>query len=99
MERVHEKDIPSVFSVPAGEKGIGWFCAMEIIHKKTKNGKDFMRMKILDMDNNAAWLRVWGKFPHPPEPYTLWVANVHNDSNWGMSTSAYKMKQVTAYDN
>jgi len=71
---------------------------MDIIYKKTKNGKDFMRMKILDMDNNSAWLRVWGKFPNPPELYTLWVANVHNDPNWGMSTSAWKMKQVTAYD-
>ena len=71
---------------------------MDIIHKITKNGKDFMRMKILDMDNNTAWLRVWGKFPEAPDPYTLWVANVHNDQNWGMSTSAWKMKQVTAYD-
>ena len=98
MQRVEEKEIPSIFAVPAGEKGIGWFCVMDIIYKKTKNGKDFMRMKILDMDNNSAWLRVWGKFPNPPELYTLWVANVHNDQNWGMSTSAWKMKQVTAYD-
>ena len=98
MQRVEEKEIPSVFAVPGGEKGIGWFCVMDIIYKKTKNGKDFMRMKILDMDNNSAWLRVWGKFPNPPELYTLWVANVHNDPNWGMSTSAWKMKQVTAYD-
>ena len=98
MERVHEKNIESIFSVPGGEKGVGWFCVMDIIHKKTKNGKDFMRMKILDMDNNTAWLRVWGKFPEAPDPYTLWVANVHNDKNWGMSTSAWKMKQVTAYD-
>ena len=98
MERVREKNIDSIFSVPPGEKGVGWFCVMDIIHKKTKNGKDFMRMKILDMDNNTAWLRVWGKFPESPDPYTLWVANVHNDKNWGMSTSAWKMKQVTAYD-
>jgi DNA polymerase III subunit alpha len=98
MARVHEKNIDSIFSVPGGEKGVGWFCVMDIIHKKTKNNKDFMRMKILDMDNNTAWLRVWGKFSEAPEPYTLWVANVHNDKNWGMSTSAWKMKQVTAYD-
>ena len=55
-------------------------------------------MKITDSENNSAWLRVWGKFEDAPQPFSIWVAQVASDPQWGMSTSAYKMKQVTAYD-
>ena len=98
LTRVREKHVIPVFEVPSGKRGIGWFCTLEVISKLTKNGKPFLRMKICDDQNNTGWLRVWGKFESPPAPYTLWVGDVHNDPNWGMSTSSYKVKQVTSYD-
>lgn len=98
VERIKRKNISSVFDIPAGERGVGWFCITDVIAKTTKNGKPFYRFKCMDNNNNSGWVRVWGKFSEPPELYTIWVANVHNDANWGMSTSSYKIKRVTAYD-
>ena len=98
MERVAKKNIESLFDIEAGTRGVGWFCVTDIISKVTKNGKPFFRFKVMDNNSNTAWLRVWGQFKFVPELYTIWVADAHNDPNWGMSTSVYKMKQVTAYD-
>jgi hypothetical protein len=77
---------------------VGWCCALEVHAKKTKNNKSYYRMKVMDSNNNTAWLRVWGKFEEEPVAFSLWVAQVASDPQWGMSTSTYKMKQVTAYD-
>ena len=55
-------------------------------------------VKVMDLDNNTGWLRVWGSFSEPPELYTLWMADVHNDANWGMSTSSAKVRKITAFD-
>lgn len=98
LSRISEKGVISVFDIPAGTKGVGWCCILEAHEKKTKNGKSYYRMKVTDSENNTAWLRVWGKFNEEPVPFSLWVAQVASDPQWGMSTSAYKMKQVTAYD-
>lgn len=98
LRRITEKGVQSVFDIEKGTKGVGWCCVLEAHEKKTKNNKSYYRMKITDSENNSAWLRVWGKFEEPPKPFSLWVAQVASDPQWGMSTSSYKMKQVTAYD-
>jgi DNA polymerase-3 subunit alpha len=98
MERVGKKNIESLFDIESGTRGVGWFCVTDMISKVTKNGKPFFRFKVMDNNSNTAWLRVWGQFKFVPELYTIWVADTHNDPNWGMSTSVYKMRQVTAYD-
>jgi len=98
IDRVQKKNIDSIFSVKPSARGVGWFCITDIIAKVTKNGKPFFRLKITDNNSNTAWLRVWGLFKDIPELYTLWVGDVHNDPNWGMSTSVYKLRKVTAYD-
>jgi hypothetical protein len=98
IDRVNEKKIDSIFSVPQGETGVGWFCVTEVHEKKTKNNKRFYRLRIIDDQNNFAWLRVWGTLPEIPDPYSLWMAAANNDPNWGMSTSAYKIKKINAFE-
>jgi len=51
-------------------------------------------LKVTDNEHQTAWLRVWGKFNHDPDKYTLWMAHVSNDPNWGMSTSSAKLRRV-----
>ena len=87
-----------MFEVPAGGKGVGWFCASEVIQKVTKNGKAFLRIRAMDDNNNTGWIRVWGKFEEVPEAYTLWIGEVDNDPNWGMATTAWKIKQIRAFE-
>ena len=82
----------------AGARRVGWFCVTDVITKKTKNGKPFYRFKVMDLENNTGWLRVWGSFKEAPELYTLWMADVHNDANWGMSTSSAKVRKITAFE-
>ena len=94
MNRLEEKSVQSVHEVPAGGKGIGWFVIVDVIKKKTKNGKDFYRLRVTDNNHKTGWLRVWGKLETEIDKYTLWMAHVSNDPNWGMSTSAYKLRRV-----
>lgn len=98
VRRIESKNVDSVFQVSAGARGVGWFCVTDVITKKTKNGKPFYRFKVMDLENNTGWLRVWGSFKEAPELYTLWMADVHNDANWGMSTSSAKVRKITAFE-
>jgi DNA polymerase-3 subunit alpha len=98
IERVQQKEVPSVFSIPGGSKGVGWMCASEVHQKVTKKGKSFLRIRAIDNENNSGWIRVWGKFDEVPEPYTLWIAEVENDANWGMATTSWKLKQIKAFE-
>ena len=94
MEKISEKQVVKLHDIPAGEEGIGWFCASEIQIKKTKNGKVFYRIKATDDENRSAWIRAWGTPKDDIRPYTLWIAQVQHDENWGFSTSVYKMREL-----
>ena len=61
---------------------------------KTKNGKTYYRMKVMDNNSESIWLRVWGSFNHDPELYSMWLAEVSSSESWGCSTSSYKMKRL-----
>jgi DNA polymerase-3 subunit alpha len=96
MNRLGEKNVSSLHKIQSGTAGIGWFCVQDVIQKKTKNGKTFYRIRAIDNEHNATWLRVWGKFENnvPPERFSLWMAHASNDSNWGFSTSVTKLRRI-----
>jgi len=95
---IKEKGLQSLHDIPPGESGIGWLCASEVIMKKTKNGKNFYRVKAIDDDYRNAWLRVWGADKVEIDPYTIWIVEASHDKQWGFSTTSWKMKKVTAFD-
>jgi DNA polymerase III subunit alpha len=94
MSRLDEKNVNSVHSVPPGGNGVGWFVIVDVVQRKTKKGKTFYRLRVTDDEHKTAWLRVWGSFEKEPERYTLWMAHVSNDPNWGMSSSVAKLRRV-----
>ena len=94
MSRLVDKSVKSVHSISPGMKGIGWFVIVDVVQRKTKNGKTFYRLRVTDDEHKTAWLRVWGAFEKEPEKYTLWMAHVSNDPNWGMSSSVAKLRRV-----
>jgi DNA polymerase-3 subunit alpha len=98
VNRVKSKDVQSVFKIPGGAKGVGWFCVAEAIQKTTKKGKAFLRIRAIDEDNNSGWIRVWGKFEQLPDPYSLWIGEVDNDASWGMASTSWKLKQIKAFE-
>jgi DNA polymerase III alpha subunit len=95
MDRIRDKDVPPLHDVPAGSEGIGWFCLASAEEKKTKNGKVFYRCKVIDDEFRTAWVRVWGSPKEPLKPYTLWICKSQHDSQWGFSTSTFKLRQLT----
>jgi DNA polymerase-3 subunit alpha len=97
VKKLKQKQINSIFDIPKGERGIGWFTVTEVIRKTTKNGKSFMRWKCVDIDNRSGWLRVWGDMEGEIE-FTTWLADISNDVNWGMSSSLAKLKKINAFD-
>ena len=98
MKRVQSKNIASVFDISPGEKGVGWFCVTQVIEKRTKKNKKFFRLKVADNNNNTGWIRVWGNFQSPPEEFSLWIGEIENDADWGMSSRVWRLKQIRAYD-
>ena len=97
MQRLKQKEVDSIFEIPSGSKGIGWFTIVEVVRKETKKGKPFMRLKCLDNNSKSGWLRAWGMF-EDDICYTTWLAEVKNDVGWGMSTNVSKMKKINAFD-
>lgn len=94
MYKLREKNVQRLTEIEPGTEGIGWCCIQEIQRKKTKNGKPFIRAKVIDDESRSAWLRVWGKESEPVELYTIWLIQAQNDPDWGLSTSTFKMKKV-----
>ena len=109
MRRIIKADVKSICEMEGGDKGVAWGCASEIIKKKTKNGKEFYRIRMLDDQNRTAWLRVWGKFfdwgeergqkvYYEPQPFSYWLMETEVDPNWGASSAAWKMRKIPLYD-
>ena len=98
IEKIRKKELMSIHEIEPGTRNVGWFCISEVITKKSKNGKSFYRLKVINDDYQTSWLRVWGSLEGGLSPYTIWLADTHHDPNWGFSTSTYKMKRITAYD-
>ena len=94
MKKIKSSGVSSVLKMTPGSKGITWFCVGETIRKTTKNNKEFYRLRIVDNESNTGWLRMWGSKPSGMEPYTIWLGNIHNDKNWGASTSSRNVKRL-----
>jgi hypothetical protein len=56
-----------------------------------------MRLKCVDNNSKSGWLRVWGQLGEDIA-YSTWMADVKNDTGWGMSTTTAKMKKISAFD-
>lgn len=94
MRKIKKANVQSISEITGNSKGVAWFCIQDIHEKKTKNGKTFYKMKVVDNESNTVWLRVWTKFEVLPELYTMWIAEIASSADWGCSTSSYKMRQI-----
>ena len=84
MRKLREKNVQKITDIEPGTEGVGWCAIQEIQRKKTKNGKPFIRAKVIDDESRSAWLRIWGKESEPIELYTIWLIQAQNDAEWGL---------------
>ena len=65
-----------------------WFVPREVIKKKTKNGKDYYLVKVIDSNSELNTIKCWGVKPekdvvHINRPY---MAKLDWDPQWGFSS-------------
>jgi len=81
------------------ELGVTWFIPRECKLKKSKNGKNFYVVKVIDDNNEARVIRCWGVDPERDivqinRPY---MARLNYNQQWGFSTfSMRKMFKLLA---
>jgi hypothetical protein len=98
MDKLKQQEVPSALTLSEG-KAIAWFCIMDGFEvKKTKNNKNFIKAKVSDNEGNMANLKIWGDMDTSDLAYTIWMAEVNMQADWGLSTNSFKMKRVTAFD-
>jgi len=72
--------------------GVAWFIPREIIEKKTKNGKDYWIVKVIDSTSSVASIKCWGVkkgvdnlFINRP-----YMAKLEYSEQWGFSTRSLR---------
>ncbi len=97
-KKLDELYIPPISEYDS-DLGVTWFIPRECKVKKTKRGKTFYVVKVIDDNNEVNTIRCWGVDPekdivHINRPY---MARLKYDPNWGFSTfSVRKMFKLLA---
>jgi len=89
VQRLQDKFIPPISEFDQ-ELQVCWFIPRKIIPRKTKKGKDYWIVEVIDSNNELTRIRCWGIKPekdrvHLNRPY---MARLNYDENWGFSTYA-----------
>ena len=89
VQRLQEKFIPPISEFDP-DLCVCWFIPRKIIPRKTKNGKNYWIVEVIDSNNELTKIRCWGIKPekdriHLNRPY---MAKLKYDENWGFSTYA-----------
>ena len=89
IQRLQEKFVPPISEFDP-ELTLCWFIPRKITERKTKNGKLYWIVEVIDSNNELTRIRCWGIKPHKDKihinrPY---MAKLKYDENWGFSTYA-----------
>ena len=89
VQRLQEKFVPPISEFDQ-ELQVCWFIPRKITPRKTKNGKNYWIVEVIDSNNELTRIRCWGVKPekdriHLNRPY---MARLKYDENWGFSTYA-----------
>ena len=91
IQKLYNKDIRPVCEWD--KEWLYWFVPTQVMPKRTKNGKYYLRMKITSNDGNSEWMNCWGWNGRTPvEPYTICVAIINEQEGWGKSCRWSKLK-------
>jgi DNA polymerase III alpha subunit len=89
LKRLGDKYIPPISEFDS-LLSVCWFIPRKIVPKKTKNGKDYWIVEVIDSNNEQTRIRCWGIKPEKDKislnkPY---MAKLKYDEQWGFSTYA-----------
>ena len=72
--------------------GVAWFIPREVITKKTKNGKTYWIVKVIDSTSTITSIKCWGVKPEKDHIYINrpYMSKLDYDEQWGFSTRSIK---------
>ena len=70
------------------ELQVCWFIPREVVRKKTKNGKDFYIVKVIDSNSEQTSIKCWGVKPDKDRVFLNrpYLARLDWSPQWGFST-------------
>jgi len=89
IARLQEKLVPPISEFDR-ELLICWFIPRKITEKKTKNGKPYWIVEVIDNNNELTKIRCWGVNPERDRIYVNrpYMAQLKYDEQWGFSSRA-----------
>jgi DNA polymerase III alpha subunit len=89
IEKLQEKFVPPISEFDP-QLQLCWFIPRKIVPRKTKNGKLYWIIEVIDSNNELTRIRCWGVKPekdriHLNRPY---MSRLKYDPDWGFSTYA-----------
>jgi DNA polymerase-3 subunit alpha len=89
VQRLQEKFVPPISEFDSA-LSVCWFIPRKIIPRKTKNGKLYWIVEVIDSNNELTRIRCWGVKPEKDKillnrPY---MGRLKYDEDWGFSTYA-----------
>jgi|TARA_R110000787_G_scaffold13204_5_gene41773 DNA polymerase-3 subunit alpha len=86
-----EKMIPPISEFDP-ELGVCWFIPREVLQKKTKNGKVFYVVKVVDSNSEENTIKCWGVDPAKDKVYINrpYMSRLQWDPQWGFSTRSVR---------
>jgi DNA polymerase-3 subunit alpha len=89
IQKLQDKYIPPISEYDS-DLNVCWFIPRKVVPRKTKKGKDYWIVEVIDSNNQLTKIRCWAIKPekdviHLNRPY---MAKLNYDENWGFSTYA-----------
>ena len=90
-QQLSEAFIPPIAGYDPELSACVWFIPRKVVPKKTKTGKDYWIIEVIDDTNTLTKIRVWGVQPydkiHVNKPY---MAKLEHNDKWGFSTRSLR---------
>ncbi|MBT7339372.1 MAG: DNA polymerase III subunit alpha [Candidatus Jacksonbacteria bacterium] len=90
IEKLKEKFVPPISEFDE-ELQLCWFIPRKVTERKTKNGKLYWVLEVIDSNNELTRIRCWGVKPHDSvqvnRPY---MSRLNYDPDWGFSTRSIR---------
>jgi len=87
QRRLDELMVPPISEFDP-ELQLAWFIPREVVRKKTKNGKDFYIVKVIDSNSEQTSIKCWGVKPDKDRVFLNrpYLARLDWSPQWGFST-------------
>ena len=90
-DRLEAKYVPPISEYDE-DLQLVWFVPRNVIVKKTKNGKDYYLIEVIDSNSVLTTIKCWGVKPSKDKiainrPY---IARLQHDEQWGFSTRSIR---------